>query len=240
MSTKGLQASPGVPPSLPAVWRGLTTEPGTGVLVVTHEGQIQYANAQAARIFLGKPNGHGAMIGVNVSDLFPQAWVDERRALFDAIQRGGGHQIVRTIWRGYQVFSCIQGIEAATPTKGRRYDRFIIISRRCRQIPSMGRARPSPEQYIESKVASLGPLDSLSEREIEVLALIAQGLSAKEIAAKLHRSVRTIEGHRLMIGRKLKTDDRVQLAEMAFRAGLSPRDADRIRLKPLQTDTQRS
>lgn len=208
--------------------------------MVTHEGQVQYANAQAARIFLGKPNGHGAMIGVNINDLFPQAWVDEQRALFDAIQRGGGHQIIRTIWRGYQVFSCIHGIEAATPTKGRRYDRFIIISRRCRQIPSMGRARPGPEQYIESKVASLGPLDSLSEREIEVLALIAQGLSAKEIAAKLHRSVRTIEGHRLMIGRKLKTDDRVQLAEMAFRAGLSTRDADRIRLKPFQPDNERS
>jgi len=66
------------------------------------------------------------------------------------------------------------------------------------------------------------PLDALTPREREVLTLVAQGLSLPEIAEKLHRSLKTIETHRLSLGRKLKASNRVELTRIAIAAGLAP------------------
>ena len=44
---------------------------------------------------------------------------------------------------------------------------------------------------------SLGTLSSLTNRELQILQLIGDGLSTQEIADKLHRSVKTIEWHRV-------------------------------------------
>ena len=67
----------------------------------------------------------------------------------------------------------------------------------------------------------LGPLSVLTERELEVLAFIGEGLPTAEIARRLHRSVRTIEWHRRSLGSKLKATNRVDLARIAIRAGLT-------------------
>jgi DNA-binding NarL/FixJ family response regulator len=47
------------------------------------------------------------------------------------------------------------------------------------------------------------PLDTLSDRELEVLELIGRGKSSRDIADALHLSVKTIESHRLHIKEKL-------------------------------------
>ena len=51
--------------------------------------------------------------------------------------------------------------------------------------------------------AGESPLNQLSDRELEVLQLIAQGLPTREIAQRLHRSVKTIESHRENLKAKL-------------------------------------
>lgn len=68
-------------------------------------------------------------------------------------------------------------------------------------------------------------LDSLTPREREILSLIAEGESLPEIAQKLHRSLKTIESHRLSLGRKLGASNRVELARIAIAAGLVSIDA---------------
>lgn len=55
----------------------------------------------------------------------------------------------------------------------------------------------------------------LTQREKEVLAFIAEGLSSKEIAQRLDLSVRTVETHRLNIKRKLELDGSAALARFA-------------------------
>ncbi len=60
----------------------------------------------------------------------------------------------------------------------------------------------------------------LSEREIEVLRLIARGLTNREMAARLHLSVRTVESHRARIQRKLGRSRRSDLVEYALGRGL--------------------
>jgi two-component system, NarL family, response regulator NreC len=60
----------------------------------------------------------------------------------------------------------------------------------------------------------------LSEREREVLGLIALGHTNAEMAKRLYLSLRTIETHRANIHRKLGTDSRAELVRHALERGL--------------------
>ncbi len=60
----------------------------------------------------------------------------------------------------------------------------------------------------------------LSERETEVLRLIALGHTNAEIAAKLYISVRTVETHRAHIQQKLGVSTRAELVRSALSRGL--------------------
>ncbi|HWL98815.1 MAG TPA: response regulator transcription factor [Nocardioidaceae bacterium] len=64
------------------------------------------------------------------------------------------------------------------------------------------------------------PRTMLTGREDEVLKLIAEGYSSKEIAQALTISVKTVERHRANILEKLGMRDRTQLTRYAIRAGL--------------------
>jgi two-component system, NarL family, response regulator NreC len=68
------------------------------------------------------------------------------------------------------------------------------------------------------------PSRGLSRRESEVLALIGEGLSTKEIAAKLHLSVKTVETHRRQIMDKLGIFNIAGLIKFALREGLASLD----------------
>jgi len=65
-----------------------------------------------------------------------------------------------------------------------------------------------------------GPPDDLSERELEVLRLIALGHTNSEIADQLFLSVRTVETHRAHIQQKLRLSSRAQLVAYALKRGL--------------------
>jgi DNA-binding NarL/FixJ family response regulator len=62
--------------------------------------------------------------------------------------------------------------------------------------------------------------DVLTPRELEVLKLIAEALTSKEIAATLFISAKTVERHRANILKKLGMRDRVELTRYAIRRGL--------------------
>ena len=65
-----------------------------------------------------------------------------------------------------------------------------------------------------------GPPDDLSEREVEVLRLIALGHTNSEIAQQLFLSVRTVETHRSHIQQKLRVSSRAELVRYALQRGL--------------------
>jgi DNA-binding NarL/FixJ family response regulator len=79
-----------------------------------------------------------------------------------------------------------------------------------RLLTALRAARPAA-------TASLAPL---SERELEVLSLVARGASNLEIAAALYVSERTVKGHVGSIFAKLGARDRAAAIVLAFDAGL--------------------
>jgi DNA-binding NarL/FixJ family response regulator len=67
---------------------------------------------------------------------------------------------------------------------------------------------------------STGPREPLSPREQEVVKLIAEAFTNKEIAETLHLAEKTVESHRANVLRKLGMRDRVELVRYAIRRGL--------------------
>jgi DNA-binding NarL/FixJ family response regulator len=68
--------------------------------------------------------------------------------------------------------------------------------------------------------AHAGDADILTPREVEVVKLIAEGHSSKQIADTLVISIKTVDRHRANILDKLGMRDRVQLTRYAIRRGL--------------------
>jgi DNA-binding NarL/FixJ family response regulator len=81
-------------------------------------------------------------------------------------------------------------------------------------------AREIVEQLRAPQKAAAEPFSLLSGREREVLHLIAEGKSAKEIAAELRISAKTVEAHRTSLMRKLGVRKATELVRYALRHGL--------------------
>jgi two-component system response regulator NreC len=60
----------------------------------------------------------------------------------------------------------------------------------------------------------------LSEREVDILRLVAIGLTNAEIAGQLHLDVRTVEGHRVRLQHTLGRSTRAELVRYALDNGL--------------------
>jgi DNA-binding NarL/FixJ family response regulator len=89
-----------------------------------------------------------------------------------------------------------------------------------------GRAYYSPPvqreltELLRAHSAPPRPMDALTDREREVLRLVVEGLSTKEIALQLDISTRTVETHRANLMRKLNLKSVALLTQFAIREGL--------------------
>lgn len=75
----------------------------------------------------------------------------------------------------------------------------------------LGPPGPSPSTLIAM----------LTEREREVLGMIGLGMPMVDIAKRLNRTVKTVEWYRASLGKKLRAQNRVQLARIAIASGLT-------------------
>ncbi|MDQ3672943.1 MAG: helix-turn-helix transcriptional regulator, partial [Gemmatimonadota bacterium] len=75
---------------------------------------------------------------------------------------------------------------------------------------------------ITDALAIRGPLYKLTDRQIEVLKLVAEGLRTRDIAKRLGLSVKTVESHRGEIMKRLGIHDVVSLVRYAIRVSLIP------------------
>lgn len=80
------------------------------------------------------------------------------------------------------------------------------------------------DDYVDrlSQESNLTSTVALSPREREVLQLLAEGLSSKEIASKLELSSKTVDVHRKQIMDKLGIHSVAELTKFAIREGITP------------------
>jgi DNA-binding NarL/FixJ family response regulator len=80
------------------------------------------------------------------------------------------------------------------------------------------------DSYLERVGGRLSPLEQLTPRQREILQLIAEGKTTKEIASDLDVSVKTVESHRLQLMERLNIHDVPGLVRYAIRSGLVSSD----------------
>jgi DNA-binding NarL/FixJ family response regulator len=95
-----------------------------------------------------------------------------------------------------------------------RGDALLAPSVTRRLLDRFAGALPGPDAPAPSD------LDDLTERELEVLRLVALALSNGEIAGRLHLTEATVKTHVSSILRKLALRDRVQAVVLAYDLGL--------------------
>jgi DNA-binding NarL/FixJ family response regulator len=80
------------------------------------------------------------------------------------------------------------------------------------------------DSYMQRLDADSNPLDLLTPRQREILQLVAEGKSTKEIARLLHISVKTVETHRMQLMDRLNIHDVPGLVRFAIDQGLIQQD----------------
>jgi DNA-binding NarL/FixJ family response regulator len=126
---------------------------------------------------------------------------DSEQYLFEALKAGAS---------GYVLKSGADTDIVAACRAAMRGDSFLYPS----AVTSLVR------DYVARAGNDAGAFDILTPRETEVVKLIAEARTSKEIAASLSISVKTVDRHRQNILDKLGMRDRVELTRYAIRRGL--------------------
>ncbi|HYM38234.1 MAG TPA: response regulator transcription factor [Nitrospiraceae bacterium] len=77
---------------------------------------------------------------------------------------------------------------------------------------------------LNGKTPAANPLDELTPRQREILQLVAEGRTTKEIAGRLDLSSKTVETHRAQLMERLDIHDVAGLVKFAIRVGLTQAD----------------
>ncbi len=126
---------------------------------------------------------------------------DDTPFIQSAISLGADGYVLKN-GRADEIITAIRAV-----TKGGSYFSPVVA----KEIVEQLRAPPSKNH---------DPFSVLSTREREVLHLIAEGLSAKEVASELQISTKTVEAHRTSLMRKLGVRKATELVRYALRHGL--------------------
>ena len=79
-------------------------------------------------------------------------------------------------------------------------------------------ARALPQSAITNQVSEI--IEPLTDRELEILRLIAEGKSNTEISQQLYLALSTVKGHNLRIFNKLQVQNRTEAVARARELGL--------------------
>lgn len=81
------------------------------------------------------------------------------------------------------------------------------------------------DSYLDNSAAARSPLERLTARQREILQLVAEGNTTRQIAEMLNVSVKTVETHRAQLMDRLEIHDVPGLVRYAIRTGLIQADA---------------
>jgi DNA-binding NarL/FixJ family response regulator len=81
-------------------------------------------------------------------------------------------------------------------------------------------SKPVVDDYLARTGGGSSPLDALTPRQREILQLVAEGHTSKDVAQRLGLSIKTVETHRAQIMERLGLHDLTALVRFAVRVGL--------------------
>jgi DNA-binding CsgD family transcriptional regulator len=190
------------------------------------DGTLLHMSPHFAQLLLGDGAKPADQIGVSLARVLGDRYGGERVRLVQRSLQNGHTLVTRSVIRGLQYVSHIH--PATRP--GRAHDPIAVVFHHACDGPVCATDFERAE-YIEAVNNSYGPLASLSRREIEVAAMLARGLDAKQIAVQLSRSLETICSHKKSLFAKIGVDSQLQAAIIVRRAGLTERDVPRIAMQ---------
>ena len=199
----------------PAAWQDILGDAGApAVIGDPFAGTIVWANAGYAAVY-GGGRAPGELAGKLLVDLTNDEAATERLNICRDVVRTGKPRVVRDLWNGRAM--CVT-VRPVPPWDSAPQGGILAVFRPIWPEPPGTDAVCTSAQVM--RTVDLGPLAQLSKRELEVLALIGEGLTNAQIASRLHRTAKTIEAHRTSLAAKLGVTTRVELAAVAARAGL--------------------
>lgn len=206
------------PQDLAEVWQTLVADSGADLAICTADGRVLYMSSilswwAPVRTFEG-------VTGKSLLEIFPKAIAEERISLLRRVVETGKPVVIHAAWKGIRTRTVMRPLRSGP---GGPIDRVLVICRGT--VPSdETRAAQADVEVVQAQHVDKGQLAHLTPRELEILALIGQGLTTAAIAEKLYRSRKTIEAHRLSLGIKLNARNRVDLARIAVQSGLVSAD----------------
>lgn len=201
-------------PVVAEFWEAMLADTGSDIGVIDQDGRFIFVSP---RLSYWRPENVKA--GLTVSELLPIDAANERMELLRKVAATGKPIVLHSLWRGVRTRTTFRRLPAGPGGIVR-----ILVT--CRgTVPADRDRTESPDiEHVYAKFVDHGRLAVLTPRELEILKLVAQGLTTLAIAKKLFRSRKTIEAHRLALGNKLGVRNRVELARIAMEAGLLNED----------------
>jgi DNA-binding NarL/FixJ family response regulator len=134
-------------------------------------------------------------------------------------------RLIALVARGREVNpnDCLSvGADAAALIDNVNRDTFLALVRRVMDgLGPIVAGFPTVGEALNAALVDEGPVSVLTPREREMLYLIGQGLSNREIAESLVLSVKTVEAHRANLSRKLNVRSRAGLMRLAMTGSLA-------------------
>lgn len=190
----------------------LDYEPDLTVVAEASDGAEAIEQARACRpdlaiLDIAMPRLTGLQAARELARTMPQLRIlmltmyDNEQFFFEALKAGASGYVLKSVADRDLVAACRAAV---------RGEPFLYP----------GAVNALIRDYLERARRGEPPARAITEREEEILKLVAEGHTSKQIADLLFISTKTVERHRANLLAKLGLRDRVELTRYAIRAGL--------------------
>ena len=194
-------------------WKMTVSIPTLGIAVLDETGNVVYSNTAFRRIMFHDENFNPA--GNQVESLEGRSFASEVQQHIGDVLNRSDQLLIRLTRFGTR----LEIVLAPWKPNGHQDETTLVVSyvHRCVEIADSDLRIPT----CESEFNSWGELDYLTDRQLEVLACLREGLTQKQIAERLGIAPKTVETHRDQLVHRLGLNSTIEAIRMADRAGLT-------------------
>lgn len=194
----------------------LQIEPGFSVCGDASDGDellqlVRKSKPHVALVDISMPKRNGVQATLSIKEHFPQTKVlvltmhENGEFVHQLIRAGADGYLLKDVDKG-TLFAAIRAVAAGEKFFGPKVAQVMV--------------RQFVKQAQTSRIVLEPRTNPLTKREVEILSLVVQGCTSKEIAEKLYLSIRTVNTHRTNIMHKLNIHDTAGLVRYGLQNGI--------------------